>query len=88
MKTLYGKLALRGLNLKRTEGVLENARLRRSIRKQITRSLPLVVAILICSKTQAKAYRAGAEAFIDRVFFEEEIEECIRFLKRSCAKLR
>lgn len=87
MKMLYGKLALRGLNLARTDRVLQNARLRGSIRKQIIKSLPLVVAILICSKTEAEPYRAGAQTFVDRVFFQEEIEECIKFLKRKCAEL-
>jgi hypothetical protein len=87
MKTLYGRLVLKGLNLARTEGVLENPRLRGSIRGQIVESLPVVVALLICSKTEAEPYRAGAEAFVDRVFFQEEIEECIEFLKKKCSDL-
>jgi len=87
MKTLYGRLVLRGLNLARTEGVLENPRIRGSIRGQITKSLPVVVALLICSKQEAEPYRAGAEAFVDRVFFQEEIDQCIDFLKEKCSEL-
>lgn len=84
MKTLYGQMALIGLNLARTEGVLENARLRGRIRKQIVNSLPVVVALLICGKAEAEPYRAGAQAFVDRVFFQEEIDECIEFLQKKC----
>jgi hypothetical protein len=37
-------------------------------------------------KVEAERYRAGAEAFIDRLFFQEEIEECIEYL-REAAKI-
>lgn len=87
MKALYGTLALTGLNLRTTTGVLENKGIRAKLRLQITQSLPLVVALLICSKEEAEPYRAGAEAFVDRIFFQEEIEECIAFLKVKCAEL-
>lgn len=80
-------LALTGMKLARTDGVLENAELRKRIRDQVTKSLPLVVAILICTKAEAEPYRDGAEAFVDRVFFQEEIEDCIAFLKARCAEL-
>jgi len=36
---------------------------------------------MLCSKVEAERYRDGAEAFVDRVFFEEEIEECLEFLR-------
>lgn len=87
MKALYGTLALTGLNLKTTEGVLENAAIRATFRSQITQSLPLVVALLICGKEEAEPYRRGAEAFVDRVFFQEEIEDCIDLLRAKCIEL-
>ncbi|MBI5544349.1 MAG: hypothetical protein HY901_10695 [Deltaproteobacteria bacterium] len=40
---------------------------------------------MLCSKLEAEKYREGAEAFVDRVFFQEEIEECLAFLKESIA---
>lgn len=84
MKALYGDLELRGLNLKTTDNVLGNDALREHLRDQFTRSLPIIVAVLICRRDEAERYRAGAQAFIDRVFFQEEIEECIAFLKQKC----
>lgn len=87
MKTLYGNLRLAGLNLASTEGVLGNVAHRQKIRSQITASSPVVVAILICPAAEAQRYRDGAETFVDRIFFQEEIEDCITFLKETCARL-
>lgn len=42
---------------------------------------PAVVALFLCPKAEAEKYRAGAEAFIDRLFFQEEIEECLAYLR-------
>ena len=81
MKALYGKLRLRGLDLKSTLEVSNNARLQGRIRSQITKARPVVVAFLICPKAEAEKYRRGAEAFIDRLFFQEEVEDCIEFLR-------
>lgn len=87
MKALYGTLQLAGLNLQTTSNVLGNAEVRSRLREQIKRSLPVVVALLICSRDDAQPYRDGAEALIDRVFFQEEIEECIAFLRSKCVEL-
>jgi hypothetical protein len=87
MKALYGNINLQGLELRTTNDVLGNPALRQRLRDQFAASLPIIVAVLICSKREADRYRAGAEAFIDRVFFQEEIEECIAFLKAKCAEL-
>jgi hypothetical protein len=87
MKMLYGNLSLTGLGLTSTVDVLENAEIRRSIQSQIAGSLPVVVAVLICPRAEAERYRAGAASFIDRIFFQEEIEECIDFLKSTCRDL-
>jgi len=81
MKALYGTIALRGLGLASTRGVAENAAIRTQFREQIRATGPVVVALLLCSRAEAERYRAGGEAFIDRIFFEEEIEECISFLR-------
>lgn len=86
MKAIYGDLKLEGLGLASTKEVLQRAsEFRARLRVQITRSPPVVVALLLCSKIGAERYREGAEAFVDRVFFEEEIEECLAFLKRTIA---
>jgi hypothetical protein len=82
MKAIYGKLLLRGLDLATTLEVAGNAQLRSKIRSQITRAHPVVVAFLICPKAEAEKYRPGAETFIDRLFFQEEIDECIEFLRQ------
>jgi len=81
MKALYGTIELRGLGLKTTEGVSENVEIRNRFRSQILATPPVVVALLLCSRVEAERYRAGGEAFIDRIFFEEEIEDCIAFLR-------
>jgi hypothetical protein len=40
---------------------------------------------MLCPRVDAEKYREGAEAFVDRVFFQEEIDECLRFLKAAVA---
>lgn len=84
MKILYGGLELRGFALASTRAVLDGCSDYRSkLREQIRKSLPVVVVLMLCSKVEAEKYREGAEAFVDRVFFQEEIEECLDFLKDS-----
>jgi len=63
--------------------VPQNPELRAKLREQITASDPVVVALFICPKDEAERYRAGAEAFIDRIFFQEEVRECIEYLKAT-----
>lgn len=83
MKTIYGRLRLRGLNLQSTLRVEANPELRTKIRAQIITSEPTVVALFLCSRNEAERYRAGAETFVDKIFFQEEIEECLSFLKAA-----
>lgn len=52
------------------------------LRAQIVKSRPTVKALSLCPKAEAEKYRAGAEAFIDRLFCQEEIEECLIFFAR------
>lgn len=86
MKFLYGNLVLRGLGTRSTKDVLEKcSALRAKLRTQIRASRPAVVVLMLCSKVEAERYREGAEAFVDRVFFQEEIDECLDFLRESCA---
>ena len=83
----YGALRLEGLALTSTKQVLENpGSLRARLREQIVRARPTVVVLMLCSREDAARYREGAEAFVDRVFVQEEIEECLAFLKASTAK--
>jgi hypothetical protein len=86
MKVIYGRLQLTGLNMDRTDAVRGNSDLRGRIRGQITASEPVVVALFLCSKAEAERYRPGAEAFVDRVFFQEEIEDCLAFLKATVVR--
>jgi hypothetical protein len=88
MKTLYGNLRLTGLGIKSLAEVDSGAaRIRGEIRAQIVGCRPVVVALFLCSKADAERYREGAEAFIDRVFFQEEIQECIAFLRETIQQL-
>jgi hypothetical protein len=88
MKLLYGNLHLKGFGLTSTTIVLDQRpALRAKLRKQILNARPAVVALLLCPRSEAERYRPGAEAFIDRLFFQEEIDECLEFL-RSVAKPR
>ena len=89
MKFLYGDLTLSGLKLRTTAEVLEKGdEIRAKLRAQIVKSRPTVVAFFVCPRAEAEKYRAGAEAFIDRLFFQEEIEECLAFLREAAKKTR
>lgn len=84
MKFLYGHLDIRGLALPSKEDVLERAaEIRQSLRSRIIGVRPAVVALFLCPKAEAERYRPGAEAFVDRLFFQEEIEECLAFLREA-----
>jgi hypothetical protein len=85
MKFLYGTIELRGLGTPDTKTVLEQTSdLRAKLRKQIRASRPTVVVLKLCSRVEAERYREGAEAFVDRVFFQEEIDDCLAFLRECC----
>ena len=87
MKFLYGKLGLQGLGINDTRQVAEVLpQLRASLRAQITATAPAVVVLMLCPRAEAERYREAAEAFVDRVFFQEEIEECLAFLKKTIAE--
>lgn len=83
MKAIYGRLRLEGLEAESTLIVEGSSELRARLRRQITASSPVVVALLICPRVEAERYREGAETFIDRLFFQEEIQQCLEFLKRT-----
>lgn len=87
MKFLYGALRLEGIALRTTKDVLAAPQpFRERLRAQITQALPVVVVLMLCSRVEAERYRGGAEAFVDRVFFQEEIEECLTFLRDTIAR--
>lgn len=87
MKFLYGALRLEGLSLKSTKDVLAAPdEIRQRLRDQITLALPVVVVLMLCSRVEAERYRSGAQAFVDRVFFQEEIEDCLTFLRETLAR--
>lgn len=83
VKFLYGRLQLSGLGLDHLLGDAEREDARAALRQQIIASQPSVVALLICRSEEleiARRYRPRAEAFIDRVFFADEIDACLAFL--------
>ncbi|MFN8093279.1 MAG: hypothetical protein U0599_13855 [Vicinamibacteria bacterium] len=83
MKFLYGNLSLQGLGITDTRQVVDALpQLRASLRAQITATPPVIVVLMLCPAAEAERYRQPAEAFVDRVFFQEEIEECLAFLKK------
>jgi hypothetical protein len=83
MKFLYGDLRLQGLDLRSTRDVVEQTdELRARLRAQIVAAAPAVVVLMLCSRVEAEKYRDAARAFVDEVFFEEEIEECLAYLKK------
>lgn len=83
MKFLYGTLQISGLGIKNAREVVDSPQpLRAKLRDQITRSGPRTVVLLLCARNDAERYRQGAEAFIDRVFFQEEVEDCLAYLKQ------
>ncbi len=65
MKMIYGNLALEGFAVQSTFGVEANPDLRARLRNQIVAAKPVVVALLICPKSEAERYRAGGETFVD-----------------------
>ncbi len=87
MKAIYGDLSLKGLGITHTSQVGDSPELRARLREQVTASDPVVVALFICPRAEAERYREGAETFIDRVFFQEEIDECLAFLKATVARV-
>lgn len=83
MKFLYGDLRIDGLGLTTTDNVLADpGPFRARLREQILKAQPVVVVLMLCARGEAERYREGAEAFVDRVFFQEEIDECLAFIKR------
>jgi hypothetical protein len=83
VKFLYGALQLTGLNLSTLLHDDDREAARAGLRGQIIAAQPAVVALLICRAEElelARRYRPRAEAFIDRLFFADEIEECLAFL--------
>ena len=86
MKLLYGNLAIRGLGITMPAAVREEGT-PRALRAQIAGHPPIVIGLLICARAEAKRYRPGAEAFVDRIFFQEEIGECISFIRDTIIAL-
>lgn len=86
VKLLYGTVKLQGLGVRATRAVLDAPSEHRArMRAQIIASEPVVVALLLCPRADAERYREGAQAFVDRVFFQEEIDDCVAFLKATIA---
>ena len=86
MKVLYGTVHLRGLDIHDPSRVAPDSEYRDAIRRQIVATVPTVVGLFLCPRELAERYRAGAEAFIDRVFFQEEVDECLAFLKAAITR--
>ena len=90
VKFLYGRLQLSGLGLGHLLGDAEREDARAALRDQITASQPRVVALLICRDEElevARRYRPRAESFIDRVFFADEIDDCLAYLSDVVAEV-
>lgn len=87
MKLLYGSIELTGFALDETVDIEAVPALRSEVRRQLTASPPVVVALFLCPRSEAERYRDGAEAFIDRVFFQEEVDECLDFLRSTIERL-
>lgn len=86
MKAIYGDLHLQGLDLQTTTEVHSHPQHRAVLRNQILSATPVVVAFLICPLAKAERYRDGAETFIDKVFFQEEMEQCLAFLRDTVGR--
>lgn len=83
MKFLYGDLSIQGLELGRLLHEDDRVDARRSLRAQTHAAAPAVVALLICRAEEleiARRYRPRIEAFIDRLFFADEIDACLEYL--------
>lgn len=78
MKLLYGGAPLTGLGL--VPARVADPGTAAALQAQIRSTGPVVVGLLICPRQEAERYRTGAEALVDRIFFQEEIEECIAFI--------
>jgi len=63
MKAIYGDLRLRGLAVQTTKDVEANPKLRKKIRGQITRSLPVVVALFAMFKKRGFKVSRGCRNF-------------------------
>ncbi len=86
MKLLYGGLKLKGHRVRSTREAIDKVSLLRAkLREQVVRARPVVVAFFLCPRAEAERYRAGAETFIDAVFFQEEVEECLAFIRSAIA---
>jgi hypothetical protein len=79
MKLLYGNLNVQGLGIANTQSVRVPETAKR-LREQISGRPPIVIGLFLCPRAEAERYRTGAEALIDRVFFQEEIDDCIAFI--------
>ena len=79
MKLLYGELEVRSLGLSHVDQVAHESTAQ-SLRGQIAGRPPFVIGLFLCPLAEAHRYRRGAEAFVDRIFFQEEIDECIDFI--------
>ncbi len=79
MKLLYGDGSLDGLGISDNRNVRHQSTPGR-LRKQIAGVRPVVIGLFLCPLGEAERYRPGAEALIDRIFFQEEIEDCIEFI--------
>ena len=83
MKAIYGGLKIQGFSRDMTTGIAGNPELRQALRAQVAGVRPIVVALMLCPRAEAERYREGAEAFIDRIFFQEEIDDCLAFLRST-----
>lgn len=79
MKLLYGRQQIHCLGLEQNQDVARPDVPQR-LREQITGRPPFVVGLFLCPRAEAERYRVGAESFIDRIFFQEEIEDCLTFI--------
>ncbi|MBF4162503.1 hypothetical protein [Nocardioides acrostichi] len=82
MKLLYGDAPLTGLGIGDNRDVRDESTALR-LRQQVAGVRPTVVGLFLCPRAEAERYRLGAEALIDRIFFQEEIEDCIAFISQT-----
>jgi hypothetical protein len=83
VKFLYGDLRLRGLNLRLLLSDEDRDAAQAALRSQILAASPVVVGLLLTELEHVeyiRRYRAGIEAFADRVFFADEVDECLAYL--------
>lgn len=82
MKLLYGSDTIQALGLERNENT-QHPDTARLLRERVTGRPPFVIGLFLCPRAEAERYRTGAQALIDRVFFQEEIDECIAFIDET-----